>query len=208
MVAVDMHELAELQAKAAKWDAHERDNPIGCANMETGSLRLNFEHGPETYDSLRKHFLRLRIKFGTTDPKRMQGPKRPVGMTFAASDPVPTLGGQVEQHRRRTMEQREYELQRKVESGEIKTPAEYLAALEALKSPAKPTIDKIIPPGQAYILEGKPFVRDAHDLARYVDLALNGGTHGPGLSARYPDATKPETNRPEHITVDLSGDWD
>lgn len=31
---------------------------------------------------------------------------------------------------------------------------------------------------------------------------------GPGLSARYPDATKHETNRGEHTTVDLSGDWD
>lgn len=181
--------LAELQTKAAKWDEHEHTNPHGCAGVglshsPSGELRLNFEHGPETYDSLRKHFLQLRAKFGTTDPTRMPSPVRPHGITFTAHDELPSLNAPVATNPLYGVEAR---------PGRWKSEQIHAA----------PPITKEV------IARGIEKMRA--NAGTDTPIAIQVPPHyesGPGIAARYPDATPADTIKPGPITCDLSGDWE
>ncbi len=152
--------LAELQEKARKWD---ESMPM---RISPDTVKLTFRHGVETYESLRVHFIRLEMKFGTTDVKRMQGPKWPRGMTFASSDPVPT-GDQI---------------------------------MEDPYRPPSYTQEK----ATALVHEMNGIIYGEGVIAKH----LRTGESGPGLSARYPDATKPDKPTPEmQISVD-DDRWD
>lgn len=176
----------EMEAKAAKWDAHEKANTI----------KIQTAHG------------QIEVKPDPTLPKdgALWGIKATGTLKNGVTlDPMPSLRSPYAlflQEREKAAHLREVCASELLAAGVITKPEEYIGALKYQPVPPLTQMQKAF---EQYHEEVAQHLLKASGINSVVRGTAESG---PGLAAKHKDVTQPETMRSGPITVDLSGDWD